>query len=473
MNVLHRAILRRFGRLPLIILPALVLVQACTTLGDFQVSGTKPSAFRPAVAYDTKTKEFLVAYLRELPGSPGKPAEVRLKRFDVNGKSQGTELQPFGTGNHKALGRPALAYSPKSNLFVLAIPASIASSTGDRVLVRFLDAKGAPVGKQLTLYGDRTWTYYDGDGVGSLHVTYNSLLDEFLVTVQRTVQGTYQKENGIWAQRLSKASGKIGKPIQLLNTTVHGIDSHTVAHAPVGPTAGGRYLFAFSGFAGGAVLLDKNAKSIAKVPFNLGTPEGGNTHPDAAFGKVDGKERFLLVYSDEDNCKPGMKSCKALKDQWTGVWGAYIDPVKPSSSNTPFPISKIWTHVAGRRAYKPRVDYHPASKSFFVTWREIPTLSQQNKESRSHIRGNWIDYFVKDGLAGTTQVPDPPDNTVISQVTGSCKTTGTMCLSAEDPDFPDAAATATGAAVVWHQKSPPNIQVLSVVGRVLGTPQKP
>lgn len=473
MEALNRPLNRCFTRLILIILPTLMLVQGCTTSGYFQVSGTKPSAYRPAVAYNSKTKEFLVAYLREITGSPGKPAEVRVRAFDANGKGLGMELQPFGTGNHKALGRPALAYSPKGDLYMLAVPASTTSGAGHKLLIRFLNAKGATVGKQLSLFSDQTWSYYDGDGVGSLHVTYNSLLDEFLVTVQRTVQATYQKENGIWAQRVSKASGAIGKPVQLLNTTTHGIDSHTVAFAPVGPTAGGRYLFAFSGFMGGAVLLDKNAKSIAGVPMNLGTPTGGNTHPDAAFGKIDGKERFLLVYSDEDNCKPGLKSCKALKDQWAGVWGAYIDPVKPSSSNTPFPISKIWTHVSSLRTYKPRVDYHAASKSFFVTWREIPTLNKQNKESRSHIRGNWIDYFVKDGLADTTQVPHPPDNTVISTATGSCKTTGAMCLSEEDPDFPDTATTATGAAVVWHQKSPPNVQILSVVGRVLEAPKKP
>ncbi|SFG79760.1 hypothetical protein [Neptunomonas qingdaonensis] len=464
------ALYRSCGLFLLISLPILMLVQGCTTSGHFQVSGTTPSAFRPSTAYNTKAKEFIVAYLREIPG---KGAEVRVKTFDINGKGLGMELEPFGTSNHNALGRPALAYSPKSDLFILAVPAVTTSGTGHEVLIRFLDSKGAAVGKQLSLFSDQAWTYYDGDGVGSLHVTYNSLINEFLVTVQRTVQGVYQKENGIWAQRISKAIGESGKPIQLLNTTTHGIDSHTVAYAPVAPNTGGRYLFAYSGFAGVAEILDKNAKSIAGVTLNLGVPAGGNTHPDAAFGKIDGKERFLLVYSDKDNCKPGLKSCKALKDQWAGVWGAYIDPINPSTSNTPFPISKIWDHEALRKTYKPRVDYHPATKSFFVTWRELPTLDKQNEESRSHIRGNWISYLVKDGLANTTQVPTPPDNIVVSTATGSCQATGVRCVSKEDPDFPDTVATATGAAVVWHQKSPPNVKILSVVGRVIGTPKKP
>lgn len=463
---------RYVSPLAFVVLPMLLLIQACTTGGLIQVSATKPSATRPAVAYNTDDKGFMVAYLREISGSPGKPKEVRLKRFDAAGKVLSVELSPFGVGSHKALGRPALAYSPKNKSYLLAVPASTASGSGHQLLIGFLNAKGAVIGKQQSLFGDQTWTYHDGDGVGSLHVTYNSLLNEFLVTIQRTVQGTYKKENGIWAQRVSKAGGPIGKPVQLLNTTVHGIDAHAVAFAPVG-TAGGRYLFAYSGFAGGAVLLDKQAKSIAGVPLNLGTPEGGNTHPDAAFGEVDGKQRFLLVYSDEDNCKPGVTTCSATKDQQSGVWGAFINPVKPSSTNTPFPISKIWAHVANRLTYKPRVTYHPGSKSFFVTWRELPTLNKTNVESRSHIRGNWISSFVKDGLAGTSQVPQPPDNIVVSAPTGSCSTKGAPCQSAEDPDFPDAAATTAGAVSVWHQRSPPNAHILSVVGQTLNAPKKP
>jgi hypothetical protein len=284
------------------------------------------------------------------------------------------------------------------------------------------------------------------------------------------VQARYGKENGIWGQRVSQASGAIGTPVELLNTTVHGIHSHTVAYAPVQSPTGGRYLFAFSGFAGGAELLDKNAKSISGVSLDLGTPKGGSTHFDARFGKIAGKNSFLLVFSDDDNCRPGLTACTATKDQWSGVWGVYVDPMNPSAANTAFPISKIWNHLSAARVHKPRADYDPVRKSFFVVWREIPVLDPQNKESRSHIRANWINYYVKGGLAGTTQVPQPPVNTIVSTPTGNCVTAGASCLSAEDPDFPDAATTATGAVAVWHQKSPPNVKILGVVGQVLAAP---
>jgi len=86
------------GRILPIVMLALINISACTTSGFLQVSGTQPSAFRPAVTYDTKTKQFLVAYPREIPSISGTPAEIRLRRFDVNGKGLGSELQPFGTG---------------------------------------------------------------------------------------------------------------------------------------------------------------------------------------------------------------------------------------------------------------------------------------------------------------------------------------------------------------------------------------
>jgi hypothetical protein len=436
----------------------------------FDVSATQPSAVRPAIAYNAPGQTMAVAYLREMSAVASKSDEVRLRLFDAQGQGQGAELQPFGTGGHVALGRPAIAADPVSKGYVLAAPATLKGAKGDTVILRVLDAKGAAVGGQPSLFDDQAWTYLDGDGVGSLHVTYNSIAKEFLVTVQRTTQGVYDPENGIWAQRVSASGSVLGKPVMLVKTSVHGIDSHAIAYAPVASPSGGRYLFAFGGFAGGVQLLDKNAKSIAGVSLKLGLPDGGSTHPDAAYGQIDGNNRFLLVYSDENNCRPGLQSCTAVKDEWTGVWGIFVDPLNPSTAATAFPISKIWAHVAARRSYMPRVDYDAARKSFVVAWREVPTLNIQNDESRSHIRFNRIGKLVPDGLTGTTQVPDPPANTVVSTATGTCTTPDAQCLSLEDPGFADVAGTSVGAAVVWHQRSPPNVQIYAVVGRTIEAP---
>ena len=410
-----------------------------------------------------------MAYLREVSAQAGTSQEVRAKRFDAKGKAQGAEFQPFGSGTHVALGRPAVAADGGSGL-VVAVPASSKGASGDTVLFQRLDAKGSPAGSVISLFTDQSWTYLDGQGIGSLHVTYNSIANEFLVTVQRTIPGRYGPENGIWAQRVSASGGVPAAPVMLLQTSNHGIDSHTVSHAPVASPAGGRYLFAYAGFANGVQLLDRYAKSIAAVSADLGAPSGGHTHPDAAYGRIEGKDRFLLVFSDENNCTPGKTSCTATADQWTGVWGLFVDPLKPDAAATPFPISKIWSHVSARNVFTPRVAYDGVRKAFAVAWREIPLSDPTNTESRSHIRFNLLDSFVADGLGGTSQVPDPPDNTVVSTVTGSCATPKAPCKSLEDPEFPDVAATAAGAAVVWHQRSPPNVQIRAVVGRLLGSP---
>ena len=45
-----------------------------------------------------------------------------------------------------------------------------------------------------------------------------------------------------------------------------------------------------------------------------------------------------------------------------------------------------------------------------------------------------------------------------------------QCLSLEDPGFADVAGTSVGAAVVWHQRSPPTVQIYAVVGRTIEAP---
>lgn len=476
----------RFAGL-LIVLLALLL--GCATETEFKVVETSTLEMKPAVAYNTITKEFMVAYLKEQTNLWGNPLELRVKRFNANGEQQGQEIQPLGSGSHVALGRPAIAYSPNSDRFFVAVPERV-TGTGDRVIGRFLDANGGTLPGPEFLLEHAIATYYDGagnaSGNGSLHVTHNSILDEFLVTVQRTISG----DNGVWAQRVSEFGGLSSQTL-LYSCGIHGFDSHGIAYAPVANTtpAGGRYLFTV---AGNPMLLDAHAQPIMvtaapnnpNVPtssfilLNKGKPEGNYAHFDIAYGEVEGKKRFLLVYSDGDNCKPGpQETCPNPQDQWTGVWGTYVNPERLHYTesiprhNTPFPISKIVTHVGNRYEYKPRVTYSADVKAFFVVWREYPFYDSQNDESRSHIRGNRVDYFVDDGLYGSTIVQKPHDNVVISKVTGPYTAVGSLCPSIEDPNFPDVAAIGgNNAAVVWHQKSPLSSGDLNVSGAVVEFP---
>jgi hypothetical protein len=112
-----------------------------------------------------------------------------------------------------------------------------------------------------------------------------------------------------------------------------------------------------------------------------------------------------------------------------------------------------------------------------VVWREVPALDIGNDESRSHIRGSVVFYFVEDGLYDTQDVPLPLDmfgnsyNVVISDITGTCPTVGQPCYSNEDPNFPDVSASyGDSAVVVWHQQYPPNPNDLDVFGDFFNIP---
>ncbi len=433
------------------------------------MQGCSPSQnIKPAVAHGAKPGDHWVPFLHETsPSTMG----AAIAHYDKAGKQVGNAIYPFGKGAPDAIARPAIAYRPKDDLFLVAVPERVTAVGGsyDRIAARFFDGGGTLKKAIFHLFDDKKSTLLTVSSsidVSPLRVTYNSLLDEFLVTAQRTVNG----KNGVWAQRVSYASGVIAAPHKLIDTGVHGFVSHAVSHAPIAGTkpSGGRYLLTYGPV--GVQLLDSKGKFASVVPLDLGTPKGGHGHPDVAFGTVGGKSRFLLVYSDKNNCQPGSSPCLS----WTGVWGTYIDPMKksyPSSpGNTPFPISKIWTHV-GTEYSQSRVAYSPVAKAFFVVWREVPGLDPKNDESRSHIRGNKVDYFVPDGIAGTSAVKKPYQNIVISPVTGSGCKPSSACISVEDPRFPDVTAIGGGSvAVHWHQYSTTGSGFLHLRGKVIKIP---
>lgn len=490
-----RQVNRPLNSLPIItfaLLLCLGIVSAGCTVGqDFRVAYSPSNEDAPAVAFNSKNNTFLVAYLEVVKTISGSPTELRVRLFDSTGKVQGGVLQPLGSGSHQALGRPDIAYSPKSDIFFVAVPER--TSTHDRVIGRFLDGKGnSLIGPEFLFEGVNN-IFYDGPGPtrgpGSLHVTYNSILDEFLVTVQQTING----KNGVWGQKITP-SGSLSSVVQLLDSGIHGFNSHGIAYAPVAGTnpKGGRYLFTVSGT---PELLDANLKPIlvtaadptnptvpteSYIQLNKGEPESDFFHFDVAYGEVAGKKRFLVVWADGDNCRPGIHPCPNQIDQWTGVWGTYIDPEKmdykdltPGTKfNTPFPISKIPVHKTGKYEYKPQVSYSEDAKAFFVAWREIPTDDPSNDAKLSHIRGTWVDYFVPDGLYKTTTVKEPNKNIVVSNVSGSCQTSWPfLCLSKQDPGYPAVAGmNGKAAAIVWQQQNQNVANILDVFGDIVKMP---
>lgn len=442
---------------------------------DFAVANTSLVDLKPAAAFNSKTGEALVVFLEQQTSIAGKPYEVRARRIKA-GVLQGSTLFPFGSGTHAAIGRPAVAYSPNSNQFFVAVPTS-----ANRVIGRILAGDGSSTYPVEIILSNTT--YFDGmsdDGHGSMHVTHNSILDEFVLTVQ--LNGA--AKTGIWAQRVS-AKGQIGAPVQICQNAGNAFG---FAFAPIAGTSptGGRYVFVN----GSAMLLDASLKPILvtadspTIPTTptapwiklwKGQPEGNSDEFDVAYGEVQGKKRFLIVYADSDNCEPGSYPCTGnTAKQHTGIWGTYLDPeklfytdLKPGSmTNTPFPISKIWSHIANKYEHNPRVTYSAEAKAFFVAWREIPTNDPLNNAKLSHIRGNYVDYFVEDGHYKLTDITKPNDNTVVSDISGgSCSTTWGLCLSTEDPDIADVvSAGGTSAMVVWQQKNTLNSADRDIMG---------
>jgi len=384
--------------------------------------------------------------------------------YDSNGVHIEGPIYPINKGAHKANSRPAIAFSSTSNIYLVAVAdrvEPVGAAAYDRVAARFFDKNGTLLKTEYYLFDDKSSIINESLAnpslnVGSVQVTYNSLLDEFLVTVQRTTFYPKQlvtSKNGVWAQRLSFNKGIIGSPIELIDNGLADVHSHTVAYADVQGTnpSGGRYLLSYG--LGNTLLLDSQSKMLSVVPLNYGEPKSDQAQPHASYGEVQGKSMFLLVYTDANNefCQPGTNPCPS----WSGVWGTFVDPTKTlymgKPANTPFPISKIDDHFVSKYSHQPQVTYSPSKKSFYVVWRELPNPNANVTEKRTHIRGNYVDYYV---APNATKIPVPYINQVISAATGTCAVTSKpqVCKSVEDPYFPAAHALAKNkVSVFWHQ----------------------
>lgn len=483
---------RRLG----VVVPAAVLLAGQAAHATFPVATRGYVEERPVVARNVDNGDFLVAYLDDESGTP----ELRARLFTADGIPKGVELAPFGVGSHQAIGRPAVAYSRNSQRYFIAVPEHL--SGYDRVLGRPLDADGNSLCCVEFLFDDGNSLYYagnTGDGEGSLQIAHNYVADEFAVTMQRTywssdcLPSATPCNNSVWAQRVD-GSGLIGSPVLLADLGVNGFHGHALAYAGIGDPgvpafSTGRYFFAAG--TSGLVMLSgtlvpyptlwsQGAPTVPLIPLNHGAPEGHYDDLDFAYGHINGEDLLLVVWSDSDNCRPSLASCPDLADQWTGIWGTFVDPFRlrydetsGPKDNTPFPISRIWSHYGNTHLSTPRVDFDWQSYAFVVAWREIPFEHVQNVESRSHIRGNYVDYVVPDGLYPTGSVPLPHLNQVLSPVTGSC-TPDSPCLSEEDPVFPDIAAAGLYApgppVIVWQETWVPNPSDQDVRGGFLACP---
>lgn len=410
--------------------------------------------------YVPSTQQTWISYLS---GS-----DVVLKRFDAAGHMVGSILYPIAgsTGNLPAITAPTIVFSDVSNQIVIA--ALIDAPVFNRVFLYMqrYDLQGNKVGGLNIIFVADEFYPPVGNPIAGLHLTHNELTDEIVASVQITENNAHI----IRAVRydLGGISGNTGyvsgSERDLYNSGLNGFTSHGLAHAPLSNVTGGRYLFVVDG---NAMLLDSTLEPIpvnitgqayasTHLPLQWGEPNGQYAQFDVAFGTIEGQKRFLVVWSDANNCMPTYgTNCSAIYQQATGVWGTFIDPRYlefGDRTNTPFPITgNALVHVGNKYLYTPRVIYNFDAEAFVVGWREVPFYNANNDESRSHIRAAAITNFIPENLAGTTLLGLPPKNYVITNVSGTCGTG--PCFSDQDPVLPSLTDSyGAYSTIIWSEK---------------------
>ena len=482
----------------------------------FPLANQSYQELKPSIAYNSRDHEFMSAYLILNSESTW---ELKARRFDMNGTPIGGELSPLAGVVHFAGGRPDIEYSPQSNTYFIAVPIrfNIYPYVWDHVIGLEVNAAGTRIGSEVPLFNDRFLSnitmssILDFESPTVVRVTYNSLLDEYMVTFRRGIgdyNGTeWVQKVEVVAQRVNSA-GLVGSMVVLstedreldenwqdIDDSDVRLDAHAIGYAPIATLPyGGRYLFKYGDklrlldVEGNVVQVNVPATSggeIIKVwrddiLINMGglsfEPEGSF---DIAYGRIKDEaghlyDRFLLIWLDYGNpCEEFVGSCYPEGLKWDGVWGTYIDPTlidypweEPKEGL--FPISDLcsWNGSDEYRHYGrgASVAYSEKKKAFLVAWYMAPNeFAQPSCLKGSQIRAAWVDYYVEH----SSLAPLPNANFTLSTVTDPiCDQTSGLdhCISNEDPAYPDVTA---GAAVIWQQNNLSVATDLDIYGSLL------
>jgi hypothetical protein len=423
----------------------------------------------PAVAHNSREDTFAVAYLVRDGGADF--VEIRL--FSRNGTPIAGPVRPFSPAT-VAVGRPDIAYNRDVNEFFVAVAAE--GSAQAEILAQRVSADLSSFGSVVPFFGDLTVRrHFVGHGVNSLRVAYNPLLSEYVVTAQIDASPAGSPDPGVWGQILA-GDESFQWPSRRLTPSGLAPWSHGVAHAGIGtyPLGGGRYLLAAEGENGGPhlFLFDRDLNTlVSDIPFAWGEPAGDAGFADVAFGQIQGVERFLIVWSDGNNCRPGTDCSSNPALEAIGPWGGFVDPYRTAyppgqPDNVAFPLGTLARPVHGYAWRTPRAAYNPRPRAFFVAWNEKPANDPANDGDQecTHIRGTWME-----SLDGT--LPGP--NLVLSDTTCSCPPVSEggppACDSTENPALPAVARLGDSMAVaVWRQNSSVRPGDLDIAGDPYG-----
>jgi len=414
----------------------------------------------PAVAGNTNTGDYLVAYFAEDAGVVN-GYKLSVRRFNASGVAQGSVIHPFNLTTINSVIIPQIAFNPETGHFLVAVPVLDADSGTFFVAARFLDGDGSLQGSTYHLFDDGSFAFNaDAQSYEQLvQVVCNTLQDEFLVTCSLQhpdaagCPGSGIR-SGFWGQRLSFSGGEIGPVVELASVCGEHTFPHAVAFASLADTvpAGGRYVVVTDI----PRLYDSQLVLIGSFEDldlgNLVTGDGRHLQYDVASGRIGGEERILLVYQRYNCC--GSQDCSSDPSlQCMGIWGTFLDPaLEPTEpqgvitgANTPFFLSHTGCLVESLSdLWRPRVAYNYFKKTFYVAWIQVPVADCA--ETVTHVRGRDVrslDPSSSEFLGSQL---------VLSDITGSCSSS--PCLSDQDPQYPEIAPSRDyGAVVVWQQNN--------------------
>jgi Ca2+-binding RTX toxin-like protein len=187
---------------------------------DFRISevGTdgdaNRSAFRPAIAYNSKANEYLVSWDADDLATDGE-VEIFGQRLSATGAAVGADdfrISSAGTDGdaERDAIEPAIAYNPTANEYLLSWRADdLATNEEFEIFGQRLSATGAAVGaddfriSSVGTDGDATRDAFDPA------IAYNPAADEYLVAWQAEDLPT-NGENEIFAQRLIATGTEVG-----------------------------------------------------------------------------------------------------------------------------------------------------------------------------------------------------------------------------------------------------------------------
>jgi len=351
----------------LITLAASLLVLVGPASAVFTIAYTTAVEERPAVVFNSVNGEYLAAW-----HSDDAVSTVLVQRISKAGTLLGTPITVLVPGIPAiATGRPALAYSPVSNSYVIAINRYYGPNVDNNFLhVGTLDGATATQTEAYALFlGSEFHERFLIFQAGGVRVTYNPVDEEFLASYQRTIvvdqiQGT--KHQVISTQRYQVGSGPYGAEQDPISYGLSHIASHDVEvgtyiqewFPPAQPVIGARYLMA-SGSGGGnseinLALLDVAGGFHLNIPFTSGFG-GASGYPTIASGRLSTMSRpyWMVVWHDSNNlCFNGghyyVESCP--EQAWSGIWGTYIDPWRISYG--PGPDNAVLPGLEDRKPHR-------------------------------------------------------------------------------------------------------------------------